>query len=33
MLEKNMKKVLLVMEKYISEHIDEWELFHNIWKD
>lgn len=33
MLEKNMKKVIPVMEKHISEHIDEWELFHNIWKD
>jgi KDO2-lipid IV(A) lauroyltransferase len=33
LLERNMKKVLSVMEKYISEHIDEWELFHNIWKD
>ncbi len=33
MLQKNIKKVLPVMEKYISEHIDEWELFHNIWVD
>ncbi len=30
-LEKNIKKVLPLMEKYISEHIEEWELFHNIW--
>jgi Kdo2-lipid IVA lauroyltransferase/acyltransferase len=33
MLEKNMKKVLPVMEKYISEHVSEWEMFHDIWKD
>jgi KDO2-lipid IV(A) lauroyltransferase len=33
MIEKNMKKVIPVMEKYISEHISEWELFHDIWED
>jgi KDO2-lipid IV(A) lauroyltransferase len=33
MVEKNMKKVLPIMEKYISEHIGEWELFHDIWED
>ena len=32
-LEKNINKVLPVMEKYISEHISEWELFHDIWED
>jgi Kdo2-lipid IVA lauroyltransferase/acyltransferase len=33
LIDKNMKKVLPVMEKYISEHIVEWELFHDIWLD
>jgi len=23
--------MLEVMEKFIAEHIEEWELFHNIW--
>ncbi len=27
----NMEKILKVMEKYISSHISEWEMFHNIW--
>ncbi|MBM3700632.1 MAG: lysophospholipid acyltransferase family protein [Actinobacteria bacterium] len=27
----NMEKMIAVMEKYISEHIDQWELFHDIW--
>jgi len=31
LINKNMKKVLIVMEKYIKEHIAEWELFHDIW--
>lgn len=31
LVQKNMEKVLEVMEKYISSHISEWEMFHNIW--
>ena len=27
----NMEKMIAVMEKYISEHIEQWELFHDIW--
>lgn len=27
----NMKKMISVMEKYISEHLEQWELFHDIW--
>jgi len=30
-LEYNMKKMTVVMEKYIKEHIEEWEMFHDIW--
>jgi Lauroyl/myristoyl acyltransferase len=30
-LEYNMKKMTEVMEKYIMEHIEEWEMFHDIW--
>jgi Kdo2-lipid IVA lauroyltransferase/acyltransferase len=30
-LEYNMKKMTEVMEKYIKEHIEEWEMFHDIW--
>jgi len=33
LIEKNMEKILPVMEKYIREHITEWELFHDIWMD
>ncbi len=32
LIQKNMEKVLKVLEKYISSHIDEWELFHDIWE-
>ena len=32
MLKKNMKKVIPIMEKHISEHLLEWELFHDIWE-
>lgn len=31
LLAKNMEKVIKVLEKYIKENIEEWELFHNIW--
>lgn len=27
----NMERVIAVIEKHISEHIDQWELFHDIW--
>jgi Kdo2-lipid IVA lauroyltransferase/acyltransferase len=27
----NMKKMTEVLEKYIREHIEEWEMFHDIW--
>ncbi len=30
-LRLNMERMIAVMEKYISEHIDQWELFHDIW--
>ncbi len=33
LIEKNMKKIIPIMEKYIREHIVEWELFHDIWID
>jgi len=29
----NMAKVLRVIEKYIKENIEEWEMFHNIWAE
>jgi len=32
MLEKNMEKIIPIMEEYISTHISEWELFHDIWE-
>jgi KDO2-lipid IV(A) lauroyltransferase len=31
LISKNMVKIMAVMEKYIKEHISEWEMFHNIW--
>ncbi|MBM3709680.1 MAG: hypothetical protein FJW61_04595 [Actinobacteria bacterium] len=31
LIRSNMQKMLEVMEKFIAEHIEEWELFHNIW--
>jgi len=30
-LEYNMKKMTVVLEKYILEHTEEWEMFHDIW--
>ncbi|MFC2144725.1 lysophospholipid acyltransferase family protein [Actinomycetota bacterium] len=33
LISKNMNKVIAVMEAHIKEHIDEWELFHDIWID
>ena len=30
-LEKNMQKIVHVLEKYISENLDQWVMFHNIW--
>jgi Kdo2-lipid IVA lauroyltransferase/acyltransferase len=33
LIEINMEMVLRVMEKYISSHISEWEMFHDIWED
>jgi Kdo2-lipid IVA lauroyltransferase/acyltransferase len=32
LVNKNTEKVLKVMEKYISSHISEWEMFHKIWE-
>jgi len=31
LLEKNMQKIIKVLEKYITENIDQWVMFHNIW--
>jgi Kdo2-lipid IVA lauroyltransferase/acyltransferase len=31
LINKNMGKILKVMEEYVSSHISEWEMFHNIW--
>jgi KDO2-lipid IV(A) lauroyltransferase len=31
LISKNMVKILAVMEKYIKNHISEWEMFHDIW--
>jgi lauroyl/myristoyl acyltransferase len=31
LISKNMVKVLSVMERYIRNHITEWEMFHDIW--
>ncbi len=31
LIKRNMKMVIKVMEEYISSHISEWEMFHNIW--
>jgi len=33
LISKNMEKILAVIESHIREHINEWELFHNIWID
>ena len=33
LINKNMEKVLEVMEKYIRDNISEWEMFHNIWSE
>ena len=33
LLSKNMDKLIAVMEAHIREHLDEWELFHDIWID
>ena len=33
MINKNMGKILKVMEKYIRNHISEWEMFHDIWSE
>jgi Kdo2-lipid IVA lauroyltransferase/acyltransferase len=30
-IDYNMKKMTEVLEKYIREHIEEWEMFHDIW--
>ncbi|MCL4377104.1 MAG: lysophospholipid acyltransferase family protein [Actinobacteria bacterium] len=27
----NTRKMTVVLEKYIKEHLDQWEMFHNIW--
>jgi len=32
LIKTNMEMVLRVMEKYISSHISEWEMFHDIWE-
>ncbi|MHB1376990.1 MAG: lysophospholipid acyltransferase family protein [Candidatus Humimicrobiaceae bacterium] len=31
LLEKNMQKIVQVLEKYITENLDQWVMFHNIW--
>lgn len=31
LIELNMQKMIKILEKYIKEHIEEWEMFHNIW--
>jgi Kdo2-lipid IVA lauroyltransferase/acyltransferase len=31
-LKLNMQKMISVMEKYIHEHIEQWEMFHDIWR-
>ena len=31
LLEKNMQKIIKVLEKYITENLDQWVMFHNIW--
>lgn len=31
LIKENMKKMTKVLEKYISENIDQWEMFHDIW--
>lgn len=33
LINKNMEKVLEVMEKYIRNNISEWEMFHDIWSE
>jgi len=33
LINKNMKKVLEIMEKHIRDNISEWEMFHNIWSE
>ncbi len=31
LISKNMEKMIKVLEKYIKDNIDQWEMFHNIW--
>ena len=33
LINKNMEKVVEVMEKYIRNNISEWEMFHDIWSE
>ncbi len=33
LVKKNMEKMKEVLEKYIYDHIDQWEMFHDIWAD
>jgi KDO2-lipid IV(A) lauroyltransferase len=33
LIEKNMQKVIEVLEKYIYNNIDQWFMFHDIWID
>jgi len=33
LIKENMEMVLRIMEKYISSHISEWEMFHDIWEE
>ncbi|MBM3705892.1 MAG: lysophospholipid acyltransferase family protein, partial [Actinobacteria bacterium] len=30
-ISRNMEKMIGIMEKYIKDHIEQWELFHDIW--
>ncbi len=32
-LNENRQKMIVVLEEYISKHIDQWEMFHNIWAE
>jgi lauroyl/myristoyl acyltransferase len=31
LVEKNMPKIIRVLEKYITENLEQWVMFHNIW--
>jgi len=31
LIDINTAKMAKVLEKYITEHLDQWEMFHDIW--